>query len=186
MEASITHQLYVMLCSVLIGTLFGLIYDTCQLLKMILSPVEIHGLERIRLLFKYSNKSISKRKEIVINFVWDILFFVIITLISIVFVHGANNGSFRLFIMIGGIVGFVAYKATIGKIVNLLFSLLVIVFKSLFDRLLNIIKKPIKSFVKLLKGKIAKLMERLKTQKEHKKKMTSKKEGRRIILSIGK
>ncbi len=63
----------------------------------------------------------SKKKSSVYSvfrFILDVLFSLIYTVIAVIFIYGANNGSVRYFILLFAVLGFVLYLVTAGKLIS--------------------------------------------------------------------
>ena len=63
----------------------------------------------------------SKKKSsvyTVFRFILDVLFSLIYTVIAVIFIYGANNGSVRYFILLFAVLGFVLYLVTAGKLIS--------------------------------------------------------------------
>ncbi len=98
MEFTLSQQGACFLWSIACGGFIALIYDAFRLL---------------RLLFFKGKVGI---------FVCDFLFMVISALISVIFSIGFSRGSTRYFIITGEIIGFLAYRLTIGRLSIRLFE----------------------------------------------------------------
>lgn len=65
----------------------------------------------------------SKRKSkfyIIFRFLLDILFSLIYTVITVIFIYGANNGAVRYFILLFSAIGFLISYYTLGKLLSYL------------------------------------------------------------------
>ena len=88
--------------SALIGILIGMIYDVFRILRAA-TPDIIKG----------------TRAETVIVFFEDILFWLIASVVFIIFIYYANKGHTRLIMIADAALGFLAYYFTLGRLVML-------------------------------------------------------------------
>ena len=86
-------ELYKVGMSALLGAFLGATYDIFRL---------------IRILFKHNTVAMSTE---------DIIFFFFITFPVFTFVVKINNGVFRLYLVLGVIMGFLIYRESIGRFV---------------------------------------------------------------------
>ena len=115
--------------SVLVGVLFGIIYDFFRITRIIITGRTGHT--KLTLLFdkalvripnvKTSNKNSTIKRLIrkfyfVFVFFEDILFFLITALIMTVFLYQVNYGQLRLYLYAGAVIGFLVYYNTIGRL----------------------------------------------------------------------
>lgn len=113
-----SEQLLLLLYSVCLGIGVGFIYSFFDTIYMI---VDLHidkcGEKRSE------NQPCEKNKTIIskiFQFSIDFFFSIVYTIIIVVFVFCANNGKYRLFIMLFGVFGFILYRITLGRLVNFL------------------------------------------------------------------
>lgn len=93
MYISLTQQMQVFFGAILLGACFGLLYDLFRI---------------IRLVFFKSFTAV---------FFEDILFWIIVTVVSFFFTILFNNGELRLSLVISGTLGFLIYYFTLGRLV---------------------------------------------------------------------
>lgn len=122
LEISILSQVLVFLFSIVLGLIFGVIFDFFRIIDTI------------------SNTSLKKL------FFEDILYFFIMSILTFIFMLIFNKGDFRIFIVIGELIGFFLWHFTLGKINVRFFSNILIFLKSKF---LFIVNKLLLPFTKL-------------------------------------
>ncbi len=124
--------------SIAFGSIFGIIWDCFRIIR---------------------NK-INNFKKIV--FCLDIAYFVIISLLTILFFFKFTSGGVRLFVIIGEILGFIIYYISIEKIIfkilNLVLGSILNIFLAIFKFIRNIFLKLIliseKNCIKLYNKKL--------------------------------
>lgn len=89
------------------------------------------------------NTTTSVKKNIAIQIIADIIFCIITFLTFIISINIINWGEFRVFLLVGMIIGFGLERITLGKL-----------FAKLFKKLYNYIVKLGKAFVKSKLGRI--------------------------------
>ena len=122
--------------------------------------------------------NLGKRKAFlnkVIEFVLDIVYFIIITPMMAIFLFGYNNGQVRWYIFVATFLGFYIFKLIFGKILNFIIEYVIFYLLLLFRFIKFIILKPAKRTVKILKGKI-----------KHKKHKKEEQQNRVVLYSYGK
>lgn len=189
MEISIISQLLVALQSSFLGVILGIIYDLVGLIRILLGVTPKTKLtqrlkeKKIPLQTNPFEKNLcSSKKQAVIFFLTDILYFIIVSLIMMVFIYYVNDGIVRWFIFAGLILGMTVYHFTLGKIVSSLFErcgfcvrVLIEYAKVFINKLFIPISKRVKS-----------ILSSIKKSRKIKKKSNSEKSKERIILSVGK
>ena len=158
MEVSMSSQFYVFLLSILLGLVLSIIYAFVSGIK---SFFGIYGETttftlKICKMLKYELKPKKKKIEM---FIFDILYFVIVTPIILVFLHNFNNGILRWYITVGVIIGFWVCRNTVSRVIQLFLEPIMTACRILFLRLLIRIFKLFK-FKKYMprKNKKRKLM----------------------------
>lgn len=113
-EISNLSQLSGFLYSVIIGVIFGFIYDVLRALRIVKS---------------FKNISV---------FFQDVFYFIIIANMTFIFFLAVTKGEIRLYILIGVLVGFLAYFFTLSKFFTILFKLLFSKIFNLFSLIFNL------------------------------------------------
>ena len=126
MGISLYTQTTVLLYSVCIGVTIGALYDVFRILR------------------------ICVRTGKGLQFVYDILFSLIVTAVFVLFLFHANDGQIRWFSVCGAIIGFTAYYNTAGRIVMIFAEFIVTVIKKVLRFVIGIVTLPFR-----LIGKIA-------------------------------
>lgn len=173
MEVSLTQQLAVTLYSVLAGAVFGLLYDVLRISRIFLGINYVNKftekIKDIKLplienpMMRTTKKRKEKFKKIAVG-IGDILYFIIITPIAVVFTYHVNNGSIRWYLVFGMAAGFTLYYFTLGKIIISVSEYIVFFIKTVFSYLSYFILRPIKRGALFLLGKIKKLFVFIKSK----------------------
>ena len=103
MFASPEEQGIIVLYSLCIGIVTGLIY-------------ELFRFTSVFVLFISENRNKKSSFSFIFRFLLDILFSLIYTLITVIFIYGANNGTVRYYILFFTASGFLLYYFTLGKL----------------------------------------------------------------------
>lgn len=114
MEICIEKQLINIVYSVILGLIFGGIYDIIRITQVLCRVVSYSG-------EKGSGYCSMKRGKTaaVVFAVTDSLFMLSVCVIFSLFTYAADNGHFRMFMLIFAICGFVLYYNTLGRLVML-------------------------------------------------------------------
>lgn len=130
-EINNLSQLSGLFYSVIMGVIFGILYDV---------------LRAVRIITNFKNFTV---------FFQDILYFFIIANITFIYFLSVTNGEIRFYILIGTFIGFLAYFFTISKFVILLFKILfsrtlklIIGISKLFYRFFDFCDLKITTFLK--------------------------------------
>ena len=109
-------QLILILYSFIIGISIGIVYSMFDTISILLN-LHIVNCERTpeKKLQNAKNKIIISK---IFQFSIDFLFSVVYTVIVVVFIFCANRGKFRFFIPLFSVLGFLLYKATVGRAVS--------------------------------------------------------------------
>ncbi len=180
MEISIYNQLIASLYSIILGSLCWGIYELIKLIRMIFYW---DYSEKFRL--KMGNKEYKtiknplnikikgeKKIRFVVALIFDLLYFLILSIIFPIFIYIANGGVFRWYIFAFALLGFVIFKISLGKLLNITLEYINYYTKVLLLRLLNPIKRLIYKIRRKMKTK------RVKEKKE-------KLKERQILFSYG-
>ncbi|MBQ3040991.1 MAG: spore cortex biosynthesis protein YabQ [Clostridia bacterium] len=193
MEISIVDQLIVSAMSLVLGIVFGAIYDIVRIWRTFLGiDYESKGVERLRRLkFPLIKNPLTKKEKQgklaqgIVLFITDIIYFLAITIIMIIFVYYVNSGVVRWYIFIGAMLGLLIYYFTVGKIVISVSEYIKFGIKVVMSYLVYFILRPFAPIVNFLKTKIIKIREKISIRKETKKpKMELK--NRKNVYKIGK
>ncbi len=164
-NVSSTQTLVLLLYALLLGALFGVIYDIFRISRVMLTGVGIGksrtSFEKIDLITKRIRgnsgvknntvRRIKNRMTDVIIFAQDLLFFVICALVFTVFLYQANFGQPRLFIYLGAVAGFILYYNTFGRVSAALSGIAVSCIRLALTFLVYKVAKPqIKAFARAI------------------------------------
>ena len=119
LEVSILSQIVVFFFSMVLGLIFGVIFDFFRIIDIIFNAT----LRRI--------------------FFEDILYFFIMSIMTFIFMLIFNKGDFRVFIVIGELIGFFLWHFTIGRINVKFSSKILIFFESKILRVIDKVSFPI-------------------------------------------
>ncbi len=122
----INNQSYIFFMFSLNGVLIGLLFDFFRI---------------IRKCFKISN---------FITYIQDILFWILTGISIIFFMYFYSEGTIRLYLFIGMILGFFIYMLIISKYIIKLFVFIIEIMKMVFIKLIELIVRPVKKIVKTL------------------------------------
>ena len=128
----INSQAVLFLIFSLNGIIIGLIFDFFRILRKS---------------FKTSN---------FVTYIEDILFWIFTGISIIYFMYNFSNGSIRLFIFLGLILGFFLYILTISKYIIKFFVFIICLLKKIINKLFHIIYLPFKIIKKFIYMKIIK------------------------------
>ena len=186
MEIKISDQLICIFLALLLGIAFGVIYDALKAIRSILNNKITLTFLKSRLYQKsyrgigYVIEPIKKEKlEKIKLFFWDILYFIIITPLTLIFIYATSFGIVRWYIFASLFIGFVFYYVLFSKITKYLYE--PIIFLLILTK--EYIKLPFKGLFNIIKQRI-----RSNKQKSKKKPKKSKikEEKREILISYGK
>lgn len=193
MEISIVDQLIVSAMSLVLGIVFGAIYDIVRIWRTFLGiDYESKGVERLRRLkFPLIKNPLTKKEKQgklaqgIVLFITDIIYFLAITIIMIIFVYYVNSGVVRWYIFIGAMLGLLIYYFTVGKIVISVSEYIKFGIKVVMSYLVYFILRPFAPIVNFLKTKFIKIREKISIRKETKKPKIELK-NRKNVYKIGK
>lgn len=194
MEISIQEQFIALAMSALIGIFLGAVYDAVKILRSLLGISNANKmterLKKIRLpLIKNPNlkeKKANKTFQKVILFFTDILYFVVATLVMMVFIYYINFGIVRWYIFLGAILGMLLYHALLDGFVISVFETIMFFLRILVLYLVYFISKPFVSVLKRMKAYFLKLTERRKQMRAEAKKEPKKTSKRTQLIKTGK
>lgn len=121
MESTLQSQLYIFLLSLAGGVIIALIYDFYRLSRYYSKP------KRIK------------------TFIQDLIFWLVLSLIIILFVNRVNEGEIRGFIFLGFTIGILLYSRLLSKKVIRFISYTIDLFISQVKKVMGFILSPFKS-----------------------------------------
>ena len=158
MEESILHQLTVSGYAVLFGILAGLFFDLIRMLRTALcfSFLRIGKTEALfckewPLIGRIPQKKGDEKREIVVCFITDSLFWMVLSLGAVLFLFFFNDGIFRWFFALGTLCGFSAYYLSISRLVLLFFHYILFFLKLFFRYVLHFLSIPFIMLIRILK-----------------------------------
>ncbi len=137
LEFNIKDQLFCCLVCVIVGSLFGILYDVVRVIY-ILSGIDPHE---------------SKKRNVVsklLILLFDLIYMLIVTVVFAVVLYALAFGKFRVIFGISCIVGFLIYNKTLSKIVINIIRKLASLLNSAAKWIFRIFLYPIKSIIKFL------------------------------------
>lgn len=108
MEIFIEKQLLGVGYSLILGLIFGAVYDIIRLIHIVCKIASYSGGQ------KFSRKGVL---PFFAFFLFDLIYVFVVGVSFSVFVYWANNGDFRWFLMAGAVLGFVLYYFSLGRVV---------------------------------------------------------------------
>ncbi|MBQ4510579.1 MAG: spore cortex biosynthesis protein YabQ [Clostridia bacterium] len=195
MEISIKYQLLTSLFSIIIGMYICSIYDCFKIIRNFINGEISHKLKnnvlklKLPLInLKFKEKSLNRFQK-AIYIVFDLLFFICITPIMLIFVHDFSNGIVRWYIIIGATFGFVLHYFTISRFIVVIYECIAIFIKILISYLFFFIKLPISKLIIISKNKIIayKMKKKAKVKGiKEKKQVDNNQVSKVILLCLGK
>ncbi len=159
MVISTNGDFRILISAFLIGFLLGAVYDCFRILRISLFSSERKKRQGklFDLLSKIQRKKITGNKtqtpiknhrffsvyEYIFVFFNDVLFSMIVTAATILFIFTANMGRIRLYILSGELFGFLIYYHTVGRIIIYFSELIIALIDTLLKLLYNISVYPI-------------------------------------------
>lgn len=186
MEISIYSQLITNLYSIFIGCFCWVLYELIKLIKMIFYW---DFSEKFRLkMGKKEYKSIKnplnikikgdKKIRFVVTLVFDIIYFVILSIIFPIFIFVTNDGIFRWYIFAFAFLGYIVPKATLGRLLNFVLEHI-----NYYSRVLILL------IITPINNKITNIRKKLRRNREEnvvKKSQEKREKSRNILISYGK
>ena len=136
----ISHQLWEIAFSVLIGLFLGLVYDCVRFTRRVLSPLGL---------------------QIFFANIFDVLFGIFCGMVYCVFVYYASSGRFRWFTALGILLGFLVYRIIPGRIIRPALNFIA----DVFLHLLFLVLLPLKKAVTIIRDSIVFLVRALKRRR---------------------
>lgn len=152
MQITGVPQLYTFVASICLGAALGVFYDFFRFLRTI---------------------GFNSKVQV---FIEDLVFSLVLTVVVFLFSIGYNSGETRFFTLMGHLMGFLAFRFTIGRVTIKIYSIIAKVFLVAFRLISNFFKKiytNISSRYKVYEEKKEKKPK--KTEKKSKKSLKDKK-----------
>lgn len=130
MEASLQSQLYIFLATLIGGLVIGLAYDFYRLFRYYFKP------KRVK------------------TFIQDLLFWILLSLVIVLFINKVNEGEFRGFLFLGFTLGIILYSRLLSKYVIKFISQVIDLIIEKVVGVINLILKPFKKFKVSIKDQI--------------------------------
>lgn len=121
MEVSLQGQVYIFLATLIGGLAIGLSYDLYRLFRYYFKP------KRIK------------------TFIQDLIFWLLLSLVIVLFINRVNEGEFRGFIFIGFTLGIILYSRLLSKYVIKFMSYLIDLIIEKVLMVINLILKPFRN-----------------------------------------
>ena len=189
MEVSMVSQLMVAVLSSLVGIFLGALYDIIRIWRAFLGIVYVNKvtgrLQNIKLPF-IRNPIANKKHmvaENVVMFFTDIVYFLVATLVLVLFVYRVNQGIIRWYIFVGALLGLLIYYVTLGKLVISVSEYIVFFIKVAFSYVTFLISSPFRIAFRRFKCLFIRWKSNLRKSVEEKKKDSK---NRQECIKIGK
>ncbi len=145
MEFFIENQLLNIVYSVILGLIFGGIYDIIRVAQ-ILCGITSYRDGRVEM--RLGRNVRGSRTAFVIFILMDFAFMLTVTVMYSFFIYWADNGRVRFYLMLAAAVGFYIYYNTLGRLVMLCSDFIVRLIRRAFTIL---VVKPIGFILRLLR-----------------------------------
>jgi len=126
MDYSISHEVFILFCSVLSGIIISIIYDLFRLIRK------------------------NSESGFILICIQDILFWFIATFIMFYTVFDTNNGKLRWYHFLGGICGAILYFSCLSRPVIYLLHRFIRIFFKFFELFFKILLTPLKFMYNIL------------------------------------
>ena len=145
MEVFISDQLLVALYSVIFGSFLWLIYDLLKFIRSFFSGKLRTNLFKSKCTCACNEKRVrSKYVQYVTQFIWDLIYFIIITPTVLIFVYATSYGILRWYIIAGIILGFIPSYVLFSHLTAYIYDVIIYAYKLIW----KIIKYPFeRSFI---------------------------------------
>jgi len=140
MEVYIEKQLIIVGYSIILGLIFGVLYDIIRIVHILCGIASYSGEKQVLLRGKV---------PFVIFFITDLLYMLCVTAILSFFTYWMNSGVPRFFIIFSSAAGFVLYLMTVGRLVMFFSEALVCFIRVTFNFL---VIRPIRFILRMLKN----------------------------------
>ena len=127
MGISLLSQICIFFCSLIFGLVLGIVFGMFRIFDIVTG---------------------ASLKQV---FIEDILYFIIIGILTFLFMLVTNKGEFRVYIIFGELIGFSLYHFTLGKVVIRFLKKVIYFLKKKITNIRLRLKKPIHNFVSKLK-----------------------------------
>lgn len=145
MEIDILNQIMVTLNSIAFGIFLGIVYDVLSFIGLFFGLMNLNEKVKNKMLPRIEEKNVVIKN--IIQFIFDIFYFLIASLLISVFAFGVNKGIVRWYIIVGIFIGFMIYKRTIGMLINTINSYIAIIIFRFYDKTRIALKKLLKAFI---------------------------------------
>ncbi len=146
-----------------VGVLLGIVYDVFRILRIAVEPSN-----RLRRLGAVTGSEAANGKKphgetvrTVIIAIEDIIYSVICAVVISVMIFHINSGHPRWFILLGTAVGFFVYYFTVGKIVMLFSSYIILFVRTVFMFVMKLTLFPLLKLFRWLSGIALRILRRL-------------------------
>ncbi len=154
MEFFIENQLLNIVYSVILGLIFGGIYDIIRVAQ-ILCGIASYSDGRVEM--RLGKNVRGSRTAFVIFLLTDCAFMLTVTVMYSFLIYWADNGRVRFYLMLAAAVGFYIYYNTLGRLVMLCSDFIVRVIKRIFTVL---VIRPVTFILKLLRRGMSFVLDR--------------------------
>lgn len=142
----ILYQLQITLYALLLGLFFGVLYDVLRIVRMLagITPVHIKPISwASRLPCRHIGR-IGKGilSELIFVHLLDILYGLSTGAGFCIFLYALNNGRFRWYLLLGCVLGFMAYYWSVGRLVLYLSGNIVALLRSMIGFILYLLTQP--------------------------------------------
>ena len=159
-----------------LGLISGLVYDIFRIVKIAVGVCNFGRRGTFAKVYARGLKNVfpdsrGRVFSLIVTFFCDVLFFIIASVMFVLFLYVFNYGTFRALFLIAAVAGFISYRSSVGRIVlgsagmisdliRLIFNLITAAVRAPLVFLLRIIKKALRATVwramKKIKGNIDK------------------------------
>ena len=143
----ILYQLQITLYALVLGLLFGVLYDALRITRMLvgITPVHVKHISWTRRLPSRHIGRVGKGpvSELIFIHLLDIIYGLCTGVCFCVFLYALNNGRFRWYLLLGCALGFAAYYYSVGKLVLRLSGYIVAVLRSVVGCIVYLLTQPV-------------------------------------------
>ncbi len=166
MEISIGEHVTLLCYSFVVGAALGALYDAVRLLRTFLglgiNYADVPFLSRLTppLIGRRKTretKRIGKAAACVLVFVFDILYMLAATAVTVIFVYHAYSGTPRGFALLGECIGFVLYMKTAGRLTAAVASYIFFIAETLVRYIVFFTVTPVRFIFKKLAALAARI-----------------------------
>lgn len=143
----ILYQLEITLYALLLGLFFGFLYDSLRIMRMLVGITSVH-IQSVAWTRRLPCRHIGKLGRGVVSELFfvhllDILYGLSTGASFCVFLFALNNGRFRWYLLLGCVLGFMAYYWSVGRLVVYLSGYIVAVLRSMIGLILYLLTQPL-------------------------------------------